>query len=467
MCAGYPPQRGTWPKPESKPAQVNIESKDPNYVPPGAYGMPQQHPSYSNSPPLLGQQPKRDSLPYNRAGQPTLRITPPQGRPLQSDDDMLTASTMPSASVISPENKRSALSVYTTPASANMSNVFPTPVSAATHSAFSERAPKEYQRVPPLHDHARAEQDQQPLPPPPPPQSTTLAQSPYSSIIHGGRRATPPKAQPPMSSSQPSSGGVQATAQLALSHTHFPRDRPRREKEEMLSERPYYPIDRELVLERERCSASCWRFNNSNNPNLGVSITERARLFGEILRPREGIQLSTTTTSPVTHAGHVGEGSMVEAPFNCDYGYNIQIGKDVHIGRNCYINDVCEVRIGNGVVISPNVCIYTGTCSISPSKRRENGLLKQSGKRVIIEDDVWIAANAIILPGVTIGKGSTVAAGSIVTRVCLLRPSSLPPNTYNRRVRCSSLTVLSHQDVAMWSVFMGTKAGHRRGIGFV
>ncbi len=42
MCAGYPQQRGAWPKTESKPPQINIESKDPNYVPPGAYGMPQQ-----------------------------------------------------------------------------------------------------------------------------------------------------------------------------------------------------------------------------------------------------------------------------------------------------------------------------------------------------------------------------------------------------------------------------------------
>jgi acetyltransferase-like isoleucine patch superfamily enzyme len=424
--------------------------------------MPQQ-PSYSNSPPLLGQQQKRDSLPYTRAGQPTLRITPPQGRPLQSDDDMLTASTMPSASVISPENKRSALSVYTTPASANVSNVFPTPVSAATHSAFSDRPPKEYQRVPPLHDLTRTEPEQQQLPPPPPPQSTTLAQSPYSSIIHGGRTATPPKAQPPMSS-QPSSSGVQATAQLALSHTQlhtqFPRERPRREKEEMLAERPYYPIDKELVLERERCSAACWRFNNATNPNLGLSVSERARLFGDILHPREGVHLSPTIASPVTHTGRVGDNVTVEAPFNCDYGYNIHIGANVSIGRNCFINDVCDVVIGDNVIISPNVCIYTGSCSINPRQRRQHGQLKQFGKKVTIEEDVWIAANVVILPGVTIGRGSTVAAGSIVTRVCLL-PRSLMKND------CSSLTVFLLQDVATFSVYMGAKAGHRRGIGYV
>ena len=125
MCAGYPPQRGSWPKPEAKPAQVNIESKDPNYVPPGAYGMPQQQP-YPN-PPIPGHVSKRDPIAYNRT-QPSLRITPPQGRPLQSDDDRPTASTLPSASVGTPDNKLSALSGYTTSATANM---FPTPVSAA------------------------------------------------------------------------------------------------------------------------------------------------------------------------------------------------------------------------------------------------------------------------------------------------------------------------------------------------
>lgn len=370
--------------------------------------MPQQ-PSHSSTQPLPGPPPKRDSLPYNR-GQPTLRITPPQGRPLQSDD-RLTASTLASASVISPDNKLSALSAYPTPASSNM---YPTPV-----SAFSDRsALKEYQRVPPLHDLTRTDPEQKTPapPPPPPPQSTTLTQSPYSAVIHGRRTATPPSGQPAMSH-QPSSTGVQATAQLALSHTQFSA---RREKDEMLTGRPYYPFDKELVLERERCSAACWRFNNSTNPTMGVSPAERTRMFREILHPSEGVQLSPSMRSPVTHTGRVGDQVTVEAPFNCDYGYNIQIGNNVSIGRNCFINDPCEVRIGNKVVISPNVCIYTGTCDTFPHRRfNSQNMLKQMGKPVVIEDDVWIAANVIILPGVTIRRGSTVAAGSIVSKVSL------------------------------------------------
>ncbi|KAL2263789.1 hypothetical protein VTK26DRAFT_5081 [Humicola hyalothermophila] len=426
VCAGYPPQRGTWPKPENKPAQVNIESKDPNYVPPGAYGMPQQ-PSHSSTQPLPGPPPKRDSLPYNR-GQPTLRITPPQGRPLQTDDGRLTASTMASASAISPDNKLSAISAYPTPASSNM---YPTPV-----SAFSDRsALKEYQRVPPLHDLTRtdpAEQKTPAPPPPPPPQSTTLTQSPFSAVIHGRRTDTPPAGQPAVPH-QPPSTGVQATAQLALSHTQFPA---RREKDEMLNGRFYYPFDKELVLERERCSAACWRFNNSTNPTMGVSPAERTRMFREILHPSEGVQLSPSVRSPVTHTGHVGDQVTVEAPFNCDYGYNIQIGNNVSIGRNCFINDSCEVRIGNRVIISPNVCIYTGTCDTHPHRRfGSQNMPKQFGKPIVIEDDVWIGANAIILPGVTVKRGSTVGAGSIVSR-----------------------------DVPPWSILRGEKSSVRRGV---
>jgi acetyltransferase-like isoleucine patch superfamily enzyme len=430
VCAGYPPQRGTWPKPESKPAQVNIESKDPNYVPPGAYGMPQHPPPY-NAQPLLGHASKRDPIAYNRTQQPSLRITTPQGRSIQSDDDRPTASTIPSASVGTPDNKLSALS-YATSATAN---VFPTPVSAAPNTAFSDRTPnKEYQRVPPLHDPTRTEADHQQQPGPLPPQSTTLTQPPFN--LHGNSRTnTPPSAMTPMSA-QPPSSGAQATAQLALSHT-YPSERPRREKDEMLNGRPYYPFDKELVLERERCNAACWRFNNSTNPNLGVSPTERARLFRDILQPRDGVHVTPTIVSPVTKTGNVGENGAVEAPFTCDYGYNIFIGNNVSIGRNCLINDVCEVRIGNNVIISPNVCIYTGTCSTDP-RRRSGNTGTQYGKPVIIEDDVWIAANVVILPGVKIGRGSTVGAGSVITR-----------------------------DVATYSIYMGSKAGHRRGIAYV
>lgn len=271
-----------------------------------------------------------------------------------------------------------------------------------------DRTPKEYQRVPPLHDLSRTDPDAS--------QGESL---PRISVL-GATRTNSPSSQPSQSHQSQRPESVQATAALALSHTQFPSNRPRREKEEMLNGRAYYPFDKELVLERERCSAACWRFNNSTNPNIGVSPAERARLFRDILHPPNGIQISPTVTSPVTHAGRVGDNATVEAPFVCDYGYNIQIGDNVSIGRNCLINDVCDVKIGNNVLISPNVSIYTGTCTTN-YRRRFGNRGTQYGKPVVIEDDCWIGANVVILPGVVIGKGVTVGAGSVVTKVRVVK----------------------------------------------
>ena len=388
VCAGYPPQRGaSWQKPDSKTPAVPLESKDPSYIPPGAYGMPQPG-SYTSQNSYSAHGPKRDPLPHYRGG--ALRIDPPQGRPLVTDDDRQTASTILSSSVASPDNKLSAVS-YNTSATA-----FPTPISANTQPPpFGERMTKEYQRVPPLHDLSRQE-----------PESQQPGQLPQINILHPTRTSSP-ASQHPSSSAQ--------VAQLALSHS-FPQHRT--QKEEMLLGRHYYPFDKELCLERERCATACWRFNNLTSPaTIGVSPEERARLFLEILAPRDPVRIAPNEISPVTNIGRVGRHVAVETPFTCDYGYNITIGNTVSIGRNCTINDVCEVKIGDNCVIGPNVSIFTATLPIDP-KKRQGGQGPQLGRPITIEPDCWIGGGAMILPGRTIGKGSTVGAGSIVTKVC-------------------------------------------------
>ena len=152
------------------------------------------------------------------------------------------------------------------------------------------------------------------------------------------------------------------------------------------------------------------------NPATGVSALERARLFREILQPRDAIQISPGVTSPVSTMGRLGDNVVVEAPFTCDYGYNVSIGQNVVIGRNCTIQDTCEVKIGDNSLIGPNVGIYTTSVSLDP-KRRMGSTGPQIGKPITIEADCFIGAGAMILPGRTIGKGSTVGAGAIVTKV--------------------------------------------------
>ncbi|KAK4071551.1 hypothetical protein Purlil1_13392 [Purpureocillium lilacinum] len=372
---------------ESKPAVIPIESKDPSYVPPSAHGM-RRHGAYGP------QRVEREPLLHYR-GQ-ALRIDPPQGQPLViSDNDRPTASTLVCASDTSPEYKLSA--ILCTPG-----NAFPTPISANTEPpSFGDRMAEEYQRVPPLHYLSWSE--------PETPHSVSL---PQINIQHPTRTSSP--TPPPLA---PSTSNAQVAAQLALSHFHYRQKR--RQKEEMLSGRHYYPFDKELCLERECCAVACRRFNNPTTPPThGVSPDERARLFLEILRPRGPIRMSPSEAPLVTSVGHVGRHVAVETPFTCDYGYNINIGHHVVIGRNCTINDVCKVNIGDNCVIGPNVSIFTASLPTDP-KKRQGGQGPQFGRGVTIAQDCWIGGGAIILPGRTIGEGSTVGAASIVTKVVI------------------------------------------------
>lgn len=105
--------------------------------------------------------------------------------------------------------------------------------------------------------------------------------------------------------------------------------------------------------------------------------------------------------------------TVIYPPFRCDIGFNIKLGKHVLINSNCFFLDSNIITIGDFVMIGPNVTIVTPNHSRDPIKRRRVGTIS---KPVVIEDDVWIGADATILPGVTIGKGAIVGAGSIVTK---------------------------------------------------
>ncbi|WVQ73607.1 hypothetical protein IAR50_003187 [Cryptococcus sp. DSM 104548] len=119
--------------------------------------------------------------------------------------------------------------------------------------------------------------------------------------------------------------------------------------------------------------------------------------------------------------GNVGEDVMIVQRFFCEYGFNIHFKGDNFIGGNCTFLDICPIIIGLHSMIGPDVKLYTPDHPLSPEERCGlNG--KEWGKPIVIEDDCWIGGGAIILPGVTVGKGSTVGAGSVVTK-------SIPPRS--------------------------------------
>lgn len=89
----------------------------------------------------------------------------------------------------------------------------------------------------------------------------------------------------------------------------------------------------------------------------------------------------------------------------------ISIANDVGINGHTFIFGSGGVRIGNRVQISAN-CVITSVTHPKIIINRGDVILKP----VLIEDDVWIGAGAILLPGITIGRGSIVGAGSVVTK---------------------------------------------------
>jgi acetyltransferase-like isoleucine patch superfamily enzyme len=92
-------------------------------------------------------------------------------------------------------------------------------------------------------------------------------------------------------------------------------------------------------------------------------------------------------------------------------GNNIQIGHNTVIARNCYLDGrVGLIRIMNNVSIAPDVAIMSMTHLVnSPT-------FEVISKTVQIEDYVWIGTRVLIMPGINIGKGAVVGAGSIVTK---------------------------------------------------
>ena len=103
--------------------------------------------------------------------------------------------------------------------------------------------------------------------------------------------------------------------------------------------------------------------------------------------------------------------------------YNSEIGKDTRIGAfveigNAKIGDNCSIQaftfICGGVEIGNHVFIGPHVCFTNDKYPEAHGAWVR--RKTIVEDNVSIGANSTILPGITLGKGCKIAAGSIVTK---------------------------------------------------
>ncbi|KUL91245.1 hypothetical protein ZTR_01760 [Talaromyces verruculosus] len=177
------------------------------------------------------------------------------------------------------------------------------------------------------------------------------------------------------------------------------------EYDKMIAELPFRVISCPLLQAKKlEARRFCARYN-VDDEILKDDTMPLHELFMGLRKERERLLR--------TVIGSVGQGPVIEPPFNFQYGCNITLGDSFYANVNLRIMDSGLVTIGNKVLIGPNVTIVTELHEKEIMSRRSG---KVFAKPVTIEDDCWIGVGTTILPGVTIGRGSVIGAGSIVTR---------------------------------------------------
>ncbi|MFD8685878.1 sugar O-acetyltransferase [Streptomyces sp. NPDC059651] len=185
----------------------------------------------------------------------------------------------------------------------------------------------------------------------------------------------------------------------------------------------------------------------------GLVYTESEAAFQDSLRRTEEIfEYNRTPPSEakrrrallVEICGSLGERTVLLPPFHAGFGSNVHIGDDFFGNVNLTFVDDVEIRIGNDVMIAPSVTLTTTGHPVHPARRADFGRFSEP---IVIEDKVWIGSNVVVLPGVRIGYGSVIGAGSVVSR-------SIPPMTVAIGAPCRVVREITDEDLTTRS------AGH-------
>jgi len=162
-------------------------------------------------------------------------------------------------------------------------------------------------------------------------------------------------------------------------------------RKRMAEGRLYLPEDENIMAEQLLCLEKLYDFNMTRPSEQDKRAEMLKEMFAEI-----------------------GEECYIEPPLHSNWA-----GKHVHFGSYVYANfnltlvDDTDIFVGDKVMFGPNVTVATAGHPIEPSLRN---LQMQYNIPVHIGNNVWIGANSVILPGVTIGDNTVIGAGSVVTK---------------------------------------------------
>ena len=195
------------------------------------------------------------------------------------------------------------------------------------------------------------------------------------------------------------------------------------EREKMRLGKLYDPFAEGMPEQRARCHLLCSQYNRTTE----ADEEERTRILDELMPDR-------------------GEGVYLQGPIWFDFGCNISMGKGSYANVNFTVLDEGPVKIGENVFIGPNVSIMTAIHPLCWQDRNsffnpKTGVvtnLEYTGA-VTVGDNCWIAAGVILCGPVTIGAGSVIGAGAVVTK-------DIPENSFAAGVPCRVIRPITEAD---------------------
>lgn len=196
----------------------------------------------------------------------------------------------------------------------------------------------------------------------------------------------------------------------------------RSEEERELSGRMYAPGDPELVAIKRKAHELSRQYN--------LTPEEDAERRKEIIREL---------------FPDIGEGFGFNGPIQIHYGVHTHIGRNFFANFNFTVQDDGEVFIGDYCDFGPNVTIVTPQHPLLPKERelmrneRGEEMRMCYAEPVHVGSHVWLGANVVICPGVSIGDNCVIGAGSVVSR-------DIPANSVAVGVPCRVLRELSESD---------------------
>lgn len=177
-----------------------------------------------------------------------------------------------------------------------------------------------------------------------------------------------------------------------------------------------YTIEEQNTLNQNRKSifdrmkaGELFRMDDPEYPKV-LEIVSRTITLSAALNTSTNVdqirkRLSEIIDSPLDNS------TTVFTPFYTNFGKFIKIGKNVFINHACTFLDMGGITIEDNVLIGPKVNLITENHPLNPADRK--ALIT---KPIIIKKNAWIGAAATILPGVTIGENSVIAAGAVVSK---------------------------------------------------